>query len=68
MEAKIKIMKQYIHNRFYVRGRTLLGMFNTLTAFIFNRVLVLHRNTDTGKVIDWHVGKGTDFPPVEVES
>lgn len=67
METKIKIMstKQYVRNRFYVRGLTPLGIFNTLMAFISNHVLVLHRDTDTGKVVDWHVGKGTDFPPME---
>lgn len=56
-------MRQYLRDRFYVRGWTMLGLFNTLLAFGFNRVLVIHRDSDTQKVIDWHIGKGTDFPP-----
>ncbi len=55
---------EYLRNRFYLRGLTPLGIFNTIAACLCNRVLVLHKDSDTHKVVGWHWGKGTDFPPV----
>jgi hypothetical protein len=54
-------MMSYLKNRFYIRGWTPLGVFNTILAFICNRVVVLHK--ERGKVVGWHIGRGTDFPP-----
>ena len=51
-----------VNNRFYFRGFSLLGIFNTITACLCNLVLVLHRD-DTNKVVGWHIDKGTNFPP-----
>lgn len=56
--------KVYFRNRFYMRGTSPLGLLNTLTACLFNRVLVLHLD-DAGKIVNWHIGRGTDFPPAE---
>jgi hypothetical protein len=53
--------------RFYLRGLTPLGLFNTLTACLFNRVLVLHLEEESLKIVDWHIGKGTDHPFNESE-
>ena len=55
-------MRQYIRNRFYVRGLTWLGILNTLMAWVFNRVLVLHIGSSTGRKVGWHFGGGTDYP------
>lgn len=57
-------MQQYLRNRFYVRGWTLLGVFNTLTACLFNRVLVLHKDKLTHRVVSWSIDKGSDHPPM----
>lgn len=51
----------YVRNRFYLRGWTPLGLINTLTGCLFNRVLVKHMNNE-GKIIKWTIGVGTDFP------
>ena len=56
-------MKSYFRNRFYIRGKTVLGLLNTFLAFIFNRVLVRHVN-DAGKTVSWSIKHGTDFPPI----
>jgi len=55
---------EYLKNRFYIRGLTPLGIFNTITGCIFNRVVVLHKDRD-GVILDWHIGRGTDFPPAD---
>ena len=55
-------MRDYLANRFYLRGLTWLGLLNTLTACLFNRVLVLHCDPKSRRVIGWHIGKGTQFP------
>ncbi len=57
------IAERELRNRFYLRGLTPLGIFNTLLAWICNRVLVLHKDSSSGKVVGWHIGKGTDHPP-----
>lgn len=55
-------MKTYLHNRFYLRGTSKLGLLNTLLATLFNRVLVRHTDS-SGKTIHYSIKKGTDFPP-----
>ena len=55
------MIKDYIRNRFYLRGITPLGLFNTLTAFLFNRVLVRHVDNDSGKTLYVTIQKATDF-------
>lgn len=52
-------------DRFYLRGLTPLGLLNTLLAIFLNRVLVRHRDVDTGKTLKWSIGKATDFKKVE---
>lgn len=59
-------MRQYLRNRFYLRGTTPLGLFNTLLACICNRVLVRHIDSETHKTVRWSVKRGTDFPPVKI--
>lgn len=54
-------MRKYLKDRFYIRGWSVLGLFNTVTACLCNRVLVLHVEPD-GAVFDWHIDKGTNFP------
>lgn len=56
-------MRAYLRNRFYLRGRTKLGLFNTLTACLFNRVLVLIKDKETQRVLGWRIDKGTEHPP-----
>jgi hypothetical protein len=55
--------KQYFHNRFCIRGLTVLGIFNTLLACLFNIALVkrIHANN----TIDWFWDKGTNHPPAK---
>lgn len=55
--------KTYCANRFYLRGTSPLGIFNTVFAFLFNRVLILHVDKDTNKVVKRSIAKGTRFPP-----
>lgn len=38
----------------YFRGLTLLGLFNTIIACLFNRVLVRVVDSDTGETISWY--------------
>jgi hypothetical protein len=57
-------MKTYFQNRFYIRGTTWLGLFNTLLACLTNRVFVRHVN-EAGKTIRWSMKRGTDFPPTQ---
>jgi uncharacterized protein (DUF2461 family) len=54
-------MKNYLRDRFYLRGRTPLGMINTVLAAIFNRVVVKYID-DTGKIVRISIKRGTDFP------
>jgi hypothetical protein len=53
--------KLYFKNRFYFRGWSVLGLFNTAIAWLFNRVLIKHTDKH-GKVTKWSVGIGTEFP------
>lgn len=55
-------LEKYIEARFYFRGRSLLGILNTITACLFNRVLVKHVDVDTGRIVGLSVKRGTDFP------
>ena len=56
-------LKMNLRDRFYLRGTSLLGLFNTITGALFNRVLVRHVDVDTGKTVRWSWQKGTDFLP-----
>jgi len=55
-------MKTYLRNRFYLRGTSPLGLFNTVTGALFNRVLVKLINA-ANFTEGWCIRKGTDFPP-----
>jgi len=50
-------------NRCYLRGTSLLGLFNTVIGCLFNRVLVKVTIADTNEVIDWWWGYADKFPP-----
>lgn len=56
--------RQYIANRFYLRGLTPLGILNTVTGFLFNRVLVRGIDSSTNAVA-WWWDKATNHPPGE---
>lgn len=62
--ARNSSMKTYLSNRFYLRGRTWLGLLNTILACLINRVLVRHVDTETRKTVRWSIRRGTDFPKV----
>ena len=49
--------------RCYLRGTSLLGLFNTVIGCLFNRVLVKVTIADTNEVIDWWWGYADKFPP-----
>lgn len=50
-------------DRFYLRGTSRLGLFNTLIGCLFNRVLSKEIDRNTGKVVRWKIRVATDFPP-----
>ena len=50
-------------NRCYLRGTTLLGLFNTVIGCLFDRVLVRTVNSETRKTVSWGWGKAHEFPP-----
>lgn len=52
-----------VNNRCYLRGWTPLGLLNTVIGCLFNRVLVRHIDTETGKTVNWSMGVATDYPP-----
>lgn len=52
--------------RCYLRGTSLLGLFNTMIGCLFNRVLVRVNSSD-GRAIDWRWDKATNWPPAEGE-
>ena len=49
----------------YLRGTSLLGLFNTIIGCLFNRVLVIARDTDTGKVVRRYWNRADEHPPTE---
>jgi len=51
-------------NRCYLRGFTLLGLFNTLIGCLINRVLVRCIDLDSRKV-SWRWDKATNHPQQE---
>lgn len=57
-------MRQYFRNRFYFRGLSWLGLLNTVTAVLANRVIVVHRDSQSLRIVGWHIAKGTEFPPM----
>lgn len=49
-------------NRCYIRGWTPLGLLNTVTGCLFNRVLVRVVNTDGwGQVYTYHWEKASEY-------
>ena len=54
-------LRTYLHNRFYLRGTSWLGLVNTALACVSNRVVVRH--VKAGRTIGWSLQRGTDFPP-----
>ena len=53
--------RPYWLNRFHWRGTTWLGLFNTVCAFVFNRVLVQVSDMATPPNVSWTWRRGTDF-------
>ncbi len=49
--------------RCYIRGLTVLGIFNTVLGCLINRVLVLCVDSDTKRVVSWYWDKATNHPP-----
>ena len=50
-------------NRCYLRGWSVLGLFNTIMGCLFGRVLVRVRDLDTGQIIDWYWDRAECHPP-----
>ena len=49
--------------RCYLRGLTLLGIFNTACGCLFGQVLVKVTDTDTGKTVRWYWDAAVKHPP-----
>lgn len=54
-------------DRCYLRGLSLLGIFNTIIGCLFNRVLVVAQDIETGRVVRWW-DLATNWPAVEEDS
>jgi len=52
-------------SRCYLRGTSLLGLFNTIIGCLLNRVLVRMKDSKTGKTFWWRWDKASDWPPAE---
>ena len=52
-------------HRCYLRGTSLLGLFNTVIGCLFNRVLVVAKDTDTGEVVGRYWDRADAHPPGE---
>ena len=50
--------------RYYIRGLTPLGIFNTIIGCLFNRVLVRKVDNTTRKTVGWFIDKATNHPSV----
>jgi len=59
--------KGEMSNRCYLRGTSLLGIFNTIIGCLFNRVLVVAKDTDTGKVVRRYWDRAGAHPPAREE-
>lgn len=53
--------------RCYLRGTSWLGVLNTVLGCLFNRVIVVARDSDSGVVVDWWWDKATEWPAVDDE-
>lgn len=51
-----------MRDRCYLRGTTLLGLFNTIIACLFNRVLVRHTCACCNRTLYWSVQRAGSFP------
>ena len=52
-------------DRCYLRGLSLLGLFNTVVGCLLNRVLVKKVDHLTKKTVGWFWAEATDFPREE---
>lgn len=50
-------------NRCYLRGLTWLGLFNTVTGCLFNRVLVKEVDMETRRVVRRYWDRADRYPP-----
>lgn len=49
--------------RCYLRGTSALGLLNTVLGCLFNRVLVLHKRTDSGAITAIVWDRADRWPP-----
>ena len=52
-------------DRFYFRGWSVLGVFNTIIGCLFNKVLAVSIDNETNKIVKWWFDKATNCPPAE---
>jgi len=52
-------------NRCYLRGWTILGLLNTIVGCIFNKVLVIAKDSDTHKIVHWYWDRADLHPQEE---
>lgn len=62
IEASRTYLKE-VPPRCYLRGLTLLGIFNTACGCLFGQVLVRVTDTDTGKTVRWYWDTAVKHPP-----
>ena len=62
-QLKNKIRKRQM--RCYLRGTSLLGLFNSVVGCLFNRVLVKRVDRVTKQIVGWFWAKAADFPHSE---
>ncbi len=58
-------LKEHCHNRFYLRGTSMLGIINTITAFLFNRVLVAVYSKKRNRIVSYFWDTATNWGPEE---
>jgi len=49
-------------NRCYLRGLTVLGLFNTVWGCLFGWVLVKVRDVETGRTVRWYWDRAEEHP------
>ena len=55
-------------DRCYLRGTSVLGLFNTVIGCLFNRVLVRMTDTETHRTVGWYWDRATAHPPGPAET
>ena len=60
--ARARWYAGFRHERFYVHSMTSLGLFNTVTATLFNRVLVRMTDLETGRAVKYFWDSASNHP------